>query len=83
MDPNQAWDEMLIAFATKQWVEAKDTAQALVDWLEADGFAPQPTVGSTTGQFTCQLDAEFSRTVAMAACCHIYEWATQEVRHAS
>ena len=73
MDPSQSWNDMLTAYATKQWAEALEYAEALRDWLEGGGFAPQPTVGTTTGNFTCQLDADFSRAVCLAACHHVFE----------
>lgn len=79
MDPHQTWNDMLQAYATKQWMDALEMAEALRDWLEAGGFSPQPTVGSTTGSFTCQLDEGFSRAVCLAACHHVLERSITEV----
>ena len=59
MHPADAWNKMLEAYATKQWIEALDYARALKDSLEAGGLIPQPMIGSTTGNMTCQLDADF------------------------
>ena len=82
MDPSQCWNDMLIAYATKQWQEARESAEALLEWLEKGGFPPQPTIGTTTLSFTSQLDAEFSRAICLAACRHICEQG-QEVPDAS
>lgn len=79
MDPSQSWNDMLVAYATKQWADAVEYAEALRDWLEGGGFAPQPTIGTTTGAFTCQLDDEFSRAVCLAACHHIFERSIMEM----
>ena len=73
MDPNFAWDTMLTAYATKQWAEALDHAEALRDWLEGGGFPPRLTIGSSTGQFTCQPDGNLSRSLALAGCHEIFE----------
>lgn len=82
MDPSQCWDDMLVAYATKQWQEARGCAEALLEWLERGGFPPQPTIGTTTLSFTTQLDADFSRVLCLAACRHILEQ-TQEVPNAA
>ncbi len=79
MDPTQAWNAMLVAYATKQWHETSDFAEGLLEWLEGGGFTPQPTIGTTTGNFTCQLDSEFSRAICIAACQHAIERSIQEV----
>ena len=55
MDPSQCWNDMLVAYATKQWFDALERAEALRDWLEGGGFAPQPTVG--TNDRSIQLSA--------------------------
>lgn len=71
MDPAQCWNDMLVAHATKQWQEAREHAEALRDWLEKGGFAPQPTVGTTNMRFTCQPDEGISAAICQAACNHI------------
>ena len=83
MDPVQSWNNMLTAYATQQWAEALEFAEALRDWLERGGFTPQPTIGTTTGTFACQLDDEFSRAVCLAACHHIFERSIMEVGDAA
>lgn len=68
MDPYTAWDNMLMAYATKQWSEALEYAEALKDWLDDDGFPPHPTIGTTTGSFTMQPDQQLSRAISVATC---------------
>ena len=41
MDPQVAWNEMLEAIAIKDFFEAELRAEALIDWLDQSGFAPQ------------------------------------------
>lgn len=83
MDPSAAWNSLLMAYATKQWADAIDPAEALRDWLKAGGFPPQPTIGSTTGSLTCQLDNEFSAGICLAACEHVLSRCRKEVDDAA
>lgn len=71
MDPSTAWDNMLMAYATKQWTEALEHAESLGDWLEGGGFPPHPTIGSCSGHLTIQPDQNLSRAIAIAACDYI------------
>ena len=41
MDPQAAWNEMLEAVAGNDLFEAELRAEALIDWLDRGGFAPQ------------------------------------------
>lgn len=41
MDPQAAWNEMLEAIAIKDFFEAELRADALLDWLDREGFPPQ------------------------------------------
>lgn len=41
MDPQSAWDEMLKAIADEALLEAELQAEALMEWLDKDGFPPQ------------------------------------------
>lgn len=49
MDPNTAWDSMLMAYATKQWADALRYAQALNDWLDGGGLLSRDTTKSGEG----------------------------------
>ncbi|WP_068257867.1 hypothetical protein [Rubripirellula obstinata] len=71
MDPNTAWDAMLMAYAAKQWSDALHFAEALKAWLDRGGFPPHPTIGSSTGSHTMQPDEQLSRAIVVAACDHI------------
>ncbi|MEZ5942486.1 MAG: hypothetical protein R3C18_13920 [Planctomycetaceae bacterium] len=73
MDPNQAWNNMLRAYATKQWQEALEASEVLKDWLDDGGFPPQPTIGTTAGDLTCQLDPTFNQAICLAATHQIFE----------
>ncbi|MEX1028331.1 MAG: hypothetical protein WD049_10075 [Candidatus Paceibacterota bacterium] len=59
MDPNTVWDNMLVAYATKQWSDAVEHAEALRDWLEGGGFSPQPPIGTINGNMQAGFDAGF------------------------
>ena len=83
MDPAKCWDNMLFAYATKQWQDASEHAVALIGWLEQGGFSPQPTIGTTTMHFTCQLDTDVSRAICMAACREVVERCEKEGANAS
>lgn len=83
MDPSAAWNSLLMAYATKQWADAIEPAEALLDWLNGGGFAPQPTIGSTTGNLTCQLDADFSAAICRAACEHVLDRCRKEASDAA
>lgn len=41
MDPQSAWNEMLDAISSEDFFEAEIRAEALLDWLDRNGFAPQ------------------------------------------
>lgn len=78
MDPNTTWDNLLMAYATKDWASVEELAEALLHWLDRGGFAPHLTTGSTMMQFTCQLDDEWNAAVARAACQVAIERARRE-----
>ncbi|TWT51728.1 hypothetical protein KOR42_34150 [Thalassoglobus neptunius] len=83
MDSAQCWDDMLFAYATKQWLDASEHAVALLEWLDKGGFSPQPTIGTTTMHFTCQLDADVSRAICVATCRQVIERCAKEGANAS
>jgi len=68
MDPNTAWDNMIAAYATNQWADALEHAEALKDWLDGGGFPPHSTIGSCSGAFTMQPDEHLSRAIAISVC---------------
>lgn len=40
MDPNLCWCELQNALEKGSYEHVVDNAEALIEWLEADGFAP-------------------------------------------
>jgi hypothetical protein len=40
MDPNTCWQEMEEAVNTANWGIAVQKAEALIEWLQKDGFPP-------------------------------------------
>jgi hypothetical protein len=61
MDPQAAWDEVLLALAEDHLAEAGDRARGLEEWLFRGGFPPQ-TTRRLSG------DAEVQKSVALAVC---------------
>jgi hypothetical protein len=41
MDPQATWNQMLEAYATSDWDEVTDLAEALIHWLGSGGFPPK------------------------------------------
>ncbi|MCA9073714.1 MAG: hypothetical protein KDA93_01685 [Planctomycetaceae bacterium] len=83
MDPNTTWDTLLYAYATKDFKSAVEHADALIGWLDSGGFPPSLTIGSTTLKLTCQLDEDWNRALASAACMHILNRFGKEDEHAA
>jgi hypothetical protein len=40
MDPDLTWREMLKAVANREWEEARERAEALLEWLHKRGYPP-------------------------------------------
>ena len=40
MDPQATWNSLQKAYGRKDWQEAREFAQSLLDWLRRGGFAP-------------------------------------------
>lgn len=60
-DPNQTWNDMLLALKRKKWDVAEELAIALQDWLLA-GKSPPLTVGDQS------LGKRWHTTVASFVC---------------
>ena len=43
MDPQVAWNELLLAVANRKWKQAEDHAENLLEWMHKGGFPPQTT----------------------------------------
>ena len=40
MDPQTTWDELLEARLKRDWNQAEELANALLDWMQRSGFPP-------------------------------------------
>ena len=61
MDPQAAWDQLLDAYASRDWDLVDELADGLLGWLDGGGFPPQTIAGHKLGQ-------DFNVTLARAAC---------------
>lgn len=76
MDPQASWEQLLEVFADGDWERVDELADALLTWLERDGFPPRATTGSDLGQ-------DWDRAVAQAACRFAQERVRTEVADVS
>ncbi len=58
MDPQAAWNEMLEAIDQRDWEQAAEPAEALLEWMRKGGVPPQ-TSGVTMRHQWNQATAEF------------------------
>ena len=61
MDPQAAWDQLLAAYADRDWQQIDELACGLLDWLNRGGFPPQTSPSH-------QLDKNWNRAVSLFAC---------------
>jgi hypothetical protein len=61
MDPQATWQRLLDAYASQNWIDAKEVAEDLLAWLRNSGFPPQILSSHS-------MDAPWNRTLAEAAC---------------
>lgn len=61
MDPQAAWDQLLAAYADRDWQQVDELAAGLVNWLGRGGFPPQTSPSH-------QLDDAWNRAVSRFAC---------------
>lgn len=60
MDPQAAWNEMLDALVQRDWDQAFERAEALLEWMRKGGFPPQ------TAAVTMRI--QWNRTMAEFGC---------------
>jgi hypothetical protein len=60
MDPQASWNEMLGAIVQKDWEQAFERAESLLEWMRKGGVPPQtatitmrPQWNRATAQFGC------------------------------
>ena len=74
MDPQITWHSMLAAWTRGDWLEVIDLAEALLEWLDKDGFPPK-TVAAP------ELGAQWHRVVTGAAAKFALAHATAVLEH--
>lgn len=67
MDPQVAWNDMLEAIAIKDLFEAELRAEALLDWLDRGGFAPQTVSRLLPSEWDRLICRYLCRKVMLAA----------------
>lgn len=62
MDPQAAWNEMLGAISQRDWDQAQERADGLLEWMRKGGFPPQtsavpmrPQWNRTMAEFGCLM----------------------------
>lgn len=67
MDPTEAFNAMMEAFALGQYEDAADHAEDLAEWLPKVGFPP-PLRVSTDGEIVFLLNDQMAREFCRASC---------------
>ena len=64
MDPQATWDQLLAALAAGDWDQIEDLADALLEWLNRDGFPPVamgvPNLGPEWEAAICRAGCQFA-----------------------
>lgn len=61
MDPQVAWSNLLTAWISRDWEEVLELSEALLNWLNKDGFPPEFS-------YPQELGSEINRIVVRATC---------------
>jgi len=61
MDPQATWDALLEEWTQCNWLDVSELAEALLEWLDKEGFPPE-TMG------TRSMGADWNRVLAVAVC---------------
>ncbi|WP_437202078.1 hypothetical protein [Planctomicrobium sp. SH664] len=70
MDPQAAWNELLDALADDDLAEAELRAEALIAWLDKQGFPPQTSLRVLPGPWDEAICRYICRKVMAAAPTH-------------
>ena len=71
MDPQATWNELLNAWQAHDWPQVQELTEALLRWLDRNGFAPETVRGHYMGNdwnqtvvaAVCRYDADTARRV--------------------
>ena len=66
MDPQATFDELLSALADRDWDRVAELSDALLGWLQKEGFPPQTLGSQKLGKDWHRAVATFICTLAMA-----------------
>ncbi len=64
MDPQAAWNEMLEAVIQRDWDDALERAEGLLEWMRNGGFPPQTSAVAMRPQWDRPM-AEFGCLIAL------------------
>ncbi len=67
MDPQAAWNELLEAIAVEDLFAAELRAEALIEWLDKGGFAPQACQRLLPNEWDRRICRYVCRKVVFAA----------------
>jgi hypothetical protein len=68
MDPQATWNELQSAYQARDWETTRELAQALLDWLDRDGFVPSVSVEQPLSPLAQRTVVENFCRMALAAC---------------
>lgn len=74
MDPQQAWENLLRAWIRRDWEDVLNYCEALIEWLEKDGFPPEFS-------YPLELGKDLNRATVRAACDFILQRTSEVLRH--
>lgn len=66
MDPQVTWDSLMKEWANRSWLDVVELAEALLQWLDRDGFPPKTSD-------VPELGVEWHAAVARAAATYAME----------
>jgi hypothetical protein len=66
MDPQVAWTNLLIAWVSRDWEDVLELSEALLNWLDKDGFPPEFS-------YPQELGSEINRIVVRATCEFVHQ----------
>jgi hypothetical protein len=74
MDPQQSWNDLLAAWVRRDWEAVLEYCEALIQWLDKDGFPPEFS-------YPLDLGKDFNRATVRAACEFVFQRASSVMRN--